>query len=261
MLWHSDSIAEISVWAEDAAFKVQAEALAKRLQLPLQRDSRALQLCFTTTQLELRDLREAAPGPIAVDFVGGKSGHRRQFGGGRGQTIAKACGLKSGLLPSVVDATGGMGRDAFVLASLGCELTLIERSPVIHALLEDGLHRASLHTDTAETAARIKLVCASSIDWLSQHPQPAEVVYLDPMYPHRDKSALVKKEMRYFRELVGDDSDAGELLEAAWSAQPARVVVKRPKGAPLLNSRTPSTRVESKNTRYDIYVHRKISAE
>ena len=78
-----------------------------------------------------------------MDFVEGAVAHRRKFGGGRGQSIAKAVGLKSGAMPTVVDATAGLGRDAFVLASLGCKVTLIERSPVVAALLQDGLARAA----------------------------------------------------------------------------------------------------------------------
>jgi 16S rRNA (guanine1516-N2)-methyltransferase len=86
--------------------------------------------------------------------------------------------------------------------------------------------------------------------WQEQAPQ---VIYLDPMFPHRDKSALVKKEMRLFRPLVGDDMDAPALLEAALALASHRVVVKRPRKAPCIEGPKPSHALEGKSSRYDIY--------
>lgn len=111
-------------------------------------------------------------------------------------------------------------------------MTLVERQPLIAALLEDGLERARRDPDVAPIAARMRLLGGNSADlmraWDGEAPQ---VVYLDPMFPHRDKSALVKKEMRLFRPLVGDDLDAPALLQAALALASHRVVVKRPQGA------------------------------
>jgi len=200
-------------------------------------------------------------GPIFVDFVGGKAGHRRRFGGGRGQPLARAIGLKKGINPTIIDVTAGLGKDAFVLACLGAHITLIERSTILAALLKDGLERAEYDPDVKELVTnRMKLINANAIDWLGHLPaeQHPEVIYMDPMYPHRNKSALVKKEMRYLRGIVGDDEDASQLLHAALPCVKRRVVVKRPRNAPILdgsilNHRTPDAIVESKNTRYDIY--------
>ncbi len=83
--------------------------------------------------------------------------------------------------------------------------------------------------------------------------EPPQVIYLDPMFPHRDKSALVKKEMRVFRPLVGDDLDAPALLEAALALATHRVVVKRPRKAPIIDGPKPSHGLEGKSSRYDIY--------
>ncbi len=80
---------------------------------------------------------------MIVDFVGGAVGHRFRFGGGRGQALPRAAGLTGSATPRIVDATAGLGRDAFLLASLGAEVTLLERSPEVHALLADGIARAS----------------------------------------------------------------------------------------------------------------------
>ncbi|OED44371.1 16S rRNA methyltransferase [Endozoicomonas sp. (ex Bugula neritina AB1)] len=194
--------------------------------------------------------------PVSVDFVGGKAGHRRKFGGGKGQDIAKAVGLNKGAKPSVIDATGGLGHDGFVLASLGCTVILIERSPIIAALLADGIRRAKGDDEVASIANRMELIPGDSksvMEALAMDNKKSDVVYLDPMFPHRDKSALVKKEMRLFQDLLGNDLDADELLEPALKLANYRVVIKRPKGAPDLNQQEPTYRLEGKACRYDIH--------
>lgn len=159
--------------------------------------------------------------------------------------------------PTVVDATAGLGRDAFVLANLGAQVTMVERSPILATLLEDGLNRLAADTARSDSdTIQLQLTHANAIEWLRQQAETEhrpEVVYLDPMYPHRSKSALVKKEMRALRALVGDDDDSALLLQAARQCALNRVVVKRPKGAPLIDTSKPSGNVQSKNTRYDIY--------
>lgn len=214
-----------------------------------------LQVNFQT--LELIKCDEPKLGAIKVDFVDGASAHRRKFGGGRGQDIAKAIGLKHGFNPHVLDATAGLGRDAFVLASLGCQVTLIERMPVVAALLENGLARAQLNTEISDICQRINLIYASSIDNMTDI-DPPDVVYLDPMFPHREKSAAVKKEMRVFQSLVGEDLDSDALLAPAIQQAKYRVVVKRPSYAPPLNNQKPSTSVNMKKNRFDIYVNKAI---
>lgn len=198
---------------------------------------------------------KGAPGPVRAEFVTGKMGYRREHGGGAGQLVAKAVGLqKTRATLHVVDATAGLGQDAFVLASLGCRVTLFERNPVIHALLADGLARAALNVDCAAIVERMRLLDGSSIDWLAQaDAEAADIVYLDPMFPHRDKSALVKKEMQVFRTIVGDDEDSGQLLAGALERARYRVVVKRPRKAPAIEGPEPTTRIEGKSSRYDVY--------
>ncbi len=236
-----------------------AEALAARLGLPLIAPAAPparFVLRYTAERLELAETGPGAPGPVAIDWIAGAVAHRRRFGGSRGQPIAKAVGLKGGACPTVVDATAGLGHDALVLAALGCRVHLVERSPVIAALLADGLARAAHDAEIgAWIAERVALSHADGRAFLAGLAGDArpEVVYLDPMYPHRDKSARVKKAMRAFRELVGDDLDADALLAAALLAARKRVVVKRPKRAPPLAGPEPSFALESPNTRFDVY--------
>ncbi|MHA2939905.1 class I SAM-dependent methyltransferase [Vibrio sp. RC27] len=221
-------------------------------------------LALTETQLELRKLDERKLGAICVDFVGGSVAHRRKFGGGKGQAIAKATGLNKGVTPSVLDATAGLGRDAFVLASMGCKVDMIERHPVVAAILDDGLSRAKHDGEIGEwVSERMTMIHRSSHDALisllddSTYSRP-DVVYLDPMYPHpenRKKQALVKKEMRVFQSLVGEDSDADKLLNPALTLATKRVVVKRPSYAPWLDDLRPSMTIETKKNRFDVYVN------
>lgn len=232
-------------------------AYAETYQLPFQpkTPTQGLVLVYEQDMLRLRNLDEPKQGDIFVDWAGGASAHRRRFGGGKGQTIAKAVGMNKGVLPLVADATAGLGRDAFVLASLGCRVELIERSATAFALLQDGLRRASSDPEIGEwISQRMTLHFGPAWEQLPQLAEAPEVVYLDPMFPHRQKSALVKKEMRVFQQLIGADEDADQLLDAALAVAGKRVAVKRPVSAPFLAGRQPHTQISSKKHRYDIYI-------
>lgn len=234
------------------------ESVAERWGLTYSKDAE-FELVFENNILSLIKRDEPKLKGISVDFVSGAVAHRRKFGGGRGQSIAKAVGLKQGVTPTVVDGTAGLGRDAFVLASLGCKVIMVERHPVVAALLEDGLRRAYEDSEIGEWMnARMSLFHGSSIDTLADAANAAgteiDVVYLDPMYPHREKSALVKKEMRVFQSLVGADLDADGLLKPAMELASKRVVVKRPDYAEDLDGVKPSTVIATKKNRFDVYV-------
>jgi 16S rRNA (guanine1516-N2)-methyltransferase len=217
--------------------------------------SRGFSLHYDDKGLSLYKTDEPKLGAINVDFVTGAVAHRRKFGGGKGQSIAKAVGLNKGATPVVLDATAGLGRDGFVLASLGCKVILHERHPVVAALLYDGLQRAYNDSEIGPWMQQnMSLIFGSSHTLLAQCDSMPDVVYLDPMFPHREKSALVKKEMRVFQELVGGDTDADDLLEFAYPLASKRVVVKRPDYAPFLNDKTPSMQIKTKKNRFDVYV-------
>ncbi len=244
---------EITVSTNSALLNDTAEGLARQLSLPFTSlEPHHIQLVITQQHTEIR-----APGlgnPIFIDFEQGKNAHRRQFGGGRGQPLAKAIGLKNGATPTIIDATAGFGRDAFVLANLGCQITLIERNPLIATLLKDALQRARANSDIAMVISRMSLLNNDAITYLSQCEKQADIIYMDPMYPSREKSALVKKEMRLLHKLAGPDTDSEQLLTTAKKVALKRVVIKRPKSAPFVGGQKPSTSIESKNTRYDIYL-------
>jgi 16S rRNA (guanine1516-N2)-methyltransferase len=228
--------------------------ISQRWQLEFDKEAE-FELRFEQNQLSLHKRDEPKLDGIVVDFISGAVAHRRKFGGGRGQSIAKAVGLKQGVMPVVVDGTAGLGRDAFVLASLGCKVIMVERHPVVAALLEDGLRRAYEDSEIgAWMSERMSLFPGSSLEALAKITDAVDVVYLDPMYPHRDKSALVKKEMRVFQSLVGADLDADDLLTPALALATKRVVVKRPDYAEDLDGIKPSMVIATKKNRFDVYV-------
>lgn len=249
-----------------------AQALAEQLQQPLKADmdvaaleSPEFVVVLDKHGVSLQQTGRKAPGPIRAEFVEGSVDHRRKFGGGKGQMIAKAVGVKAGVYPKVLDATAGLGKDAFVLATLGCYLQMLERSPVVHALLADGLARAREHSvyedpELAQIIARMELLAVDSQDYLAQiaDDNRPDVIYLDPMFPDRQKSADVKKEMAAFHHVVGKDEDADSLLEKALAKANYRVVVKRPRKAPFIANKTPSYQLEGKSSRYDIYTIKKM---
>lgn len=206
-------------------------------------------------RLQLRKRDEPKLGAVYVDFVTGANAHRRKFGGGRGEAIVKSVGFKKGIAPSIVDTTAGLGRDAFVLASLGCRVHMIERSLVVAALLEDGLIRARLDLKIGPwVSQRLSLEYADSCCGLTALAFKPAVIYLDPMFPEKRKPARVKKEMRVFKTLIGGDADSDTLLAIALDTAQQRVVVKRPARADWLSGRPPQTSIKTRQNRFDIYL-------
>ena len=236
----------------------RAAILASRFRLPFTHTKPAgdFYLMLTDRGLGLFQQGEHAPGAIHADFTAGAVDHRRRFGGGRGQPLARALGLRAGQNPDIIDATAGLGRDAFVLATLGCKVTLCERSPVLAALLHDGLERGASHPDTAAIVQRMTLYQGNSCDHLGNlsAAQRPDAIYLDPMYPEKTSSARVKKEMAALRQLLGADRDSRQLLDIALATARKRVVVKRPLHADNLQQLKPHCCISSKKTRFDIYM-------
>lgn len=249
----------LSITPSDKSLATQAQALAQKWGFKFSEnshDSYFLQL--TPVHLQLVQSDNQSPGPIYVDFTAGQVAHRRQFGGGKGQIITKAVGLNKTPAPLILDATAGMGNDAFVFASLGARVILMERSPVSAALLSDGLERALLNDEITNIISRMSLVFGDARllnpDSTLIRNEAPDVIYLDPMFPHRKKSALVKKEMLAFQNLIGDDNDSNELLDVSRKLAKKRVVVKRPIKAPWLDNQKPSLTMKMKKHRFDIYL-------
>ncbi|WP_322517712.1 class I SAM-dependent methyltransferase [Rhodopseudomonas palustris] len=198
---------------------------------------------------------------LAIDFVGGAVGYKLRSGAARSHALLKATGVSASRPLHVIDATAGLGRDSFLLASMGATVTLIERSPQVHALLAQALATAGAESEEiAAVVARMNLIQGDARDLLPT--LQADVVTVDPMHPERTKTALVKQEMRLLRDLVGADPDVCELMQAALSARCGRVVLKWPlRAEPLAGVRKPSYQIAGKTVRYDVFVQPRAAAE
>jgi 16S rRNA (guanine1516-N2)-methyltransferase len=186
--------------------------------------------------------------PLTIDFLSQKLQYRSHHGA-LGELLAKACGAKH--QPKLLDLTAGLGRDAFVLASLGCEVLMIERHPIMHALLEDGVKRLK----QVLPDFKLDLIHYDSSEYLKTFSGQLDfdVIYIDPMHPERQKSALVKKEMRILRDLVGKDEDKVALINSALSAGVKKIVLKWPLKSESLSDVKPTGVLKGKAVRFEIY--------
>ena len=212
-------------------------------------------LTFRGSRLTLEHQGEPKKAPLSVDFLSGPVYYRFVNDRRINQPLARAAGLKQGYRPLILDGTAGFGEDGFVLATLGCRVMMIERSPVIWALLADGISRCRDNERVAEVFdQRVTLKLADTIDYLCSTEPEFDTIFLDPMYPSVPKSPLNKLKMRTLRELVGDDSDGSKLLAAALGCARRRGAVKRPTRADHLGGLAPSYVINSKSSRYDVYL-------
>lgn len=153
-----------------------------------------------------------------------------------------------------IDATAGMGEDAFLLAAQGYEVTLYEQNPVVAALLKDAIRRAKKNQILKDIAGRMKVVEADSVECMSKLLDPVDVIYLDPMFPARQKSSLINKKLQLIQKLEPPCSEETDLFDAALKVGPSRIIVKRPLKSEYLAGREPSYTLKGKAIRYDCYV-------
>ena len=205
-----------------------------------------------------------APGATRVDFLDPTLQYRLRTSGKR-QGLGKAVGLDKAAAIQVLDATAGLGRDAFILAALGCEVLLLERAPLVHALLADGLRRAAEADSSCASAARMRLLCRDAREHCEAiqagQAQRPQVIYLDPMFPPRSKQASVKKDMALLQGLLGPEADRTGLLAAARASASHRVVVKQPGNKTrLTGALAPSFIIGGKTAHYAVYVNSSFSS-
>ena len=273
------------------AERVRASVLAQRLELPLQGPPRAppqrpprgplreLNRGGSAGSRRVRDntgesvgwrLMTTPDGLLLIGpngartapcFTRGRAASHARENDLAAQPLARALGIAAlgarlQRTVGVLDATAGFGTDAWLAAALGADVLMVERDPVIHALLEDALARARCHPDerTRTIAARLSLEFADGARdvW----PRTVDVVYLDPMYPQRRVRGGQRKQIDALQHIVGHDARNERLLDDALGVATVRTVVKRPKGAEPLHSpagHRPSDAIDGPNTRYDRY--------
>lgn len=250
----------INVVTNTPALQAEALALAKQLHLAYSNDTIQTDYSLTLTSEGLCLQQNTTKSlPLKIDFLSGKAAYRRQHTSLKREALARAMGLKNNTQPTIVDATAGLGRDSYILAGLGFDVIMLERSPIIQALLADGIKRATADPIASNTAKRLHLITMDAKQWLAELPEAErpDIIYLDPMFPARTKSALVKKDMQIFHDIVGEDPDADNLLPLALTCATKRVVVKRPRLAPHLATITPSFSQTGSSCRFDVYLTNK----
>ena len=178
--------------------------------------------------------------------------HRVTNGRLQHEMLAKAVKTDQENLKAI-DATAGMGEDSLLLAACGYQVTLYEQNPVIAILLKDALRRAKKNTVLKDIVSRMQLVEGDSIEHLNKRLDPVDVIYLDPMFPGRQKSGLINKKLQLIQKLEPPCSKETALFDAAMAAQPSKIIVKRPLKSPYLDERVPSYSLKGKATRYDCY--------
>ena len=212
---------------------------ARRCGLELLREEEGL--CLTDGAMTLRpDLRELLP--------------RLRRGRLSRELLVRAAKTKGADAPSAIDATAGLGEDSLLLAAAGFSVTLFESDVVIAALLADALRRAAADSELAPVVGRMRLICGDSVAALPGIQPAPDVVYLDPMFPGRTKSAAVKKKFQLLHHLERPCADERALLDAALAAHSRKVVIKRPVKGPNLAGAKPSYVVAGKAVRYDVLV-------
>lgn len=234
----------------------RAKNLAKQLVLPLISVTEACHFTFvlllTENGLHLQMPQHPEMKDLKVDFLTGQMGYRLRHLKNQTQLLAKAIKLTPPNT-TILDLTAGLGHDGYVLARLGYNVTLLERSPIVAALLRDGLKRAA----TVQSNTHVTLIEEDAHTYLiaiKEGGLKPNVIYIDPMYPTRHKKALVKKEMRILRQIVGADTDAETLLPLAIACAQQRVVVKRPHWADPFAKQAPHHCLFGKQHRFDIYL-------
>lgn len=244
-------MAEILVLVEKSEYIAQAEALADHLHTKVVRDiheSGRIFLRLDENGLCLTDGRLSMQGELTT-MLPRVTKNKWQH-----EMLVKAAKIKGAASPiHVFDATAGMGEDSLLLAAAGFEVTLFERDPIIAALLEDSLRRARDIPELADMVSRMHFCEGDSREAmlsLAEEERP-DVIYLDPMFPARKKSGLIKKKFQLLQQLESPCMDGESLLAAAMQAKPRKIVIKRPAKGPYLADIKPDYSIDGKTIRYD----------
>ena len=244
--------AAVTVCAASPAQLAQAGAYAARLDIPLDDPSAGFALVVTASGLQLRD-RAVPQKPLVIDFV---KLLRERGTATLKSPLGRASGIRRSVPVAVLDCTGGLGRDACMLASLGAaSVTIVERHPVLALLLEDALERARAHATTMKMLADVRVCCDDANNLITDTEGHFDLVFVDPMFPQA-RRALAGRELQILQRLLGDDAGAGDadtLIAAALASGCRRVVVKRARVQSAAG--TPTYVVKGRSFRFDVYVN------
>lgn len=229
----------------------QAEKLALALQAPItQEPGEKLTVLFDEQGVSLTGYGLKYRGDFEESML-----HRVTKGRLQHEILAKAVKTAKEV-PVAIDATAGMGEDSLLLAAYGYEVTMYEQNPVVAALLRDALQRAKKHPELGPIVERMHLVEGNSVELILQGGVTPDLIYLDPMFPARQKSGLIHKKLQLIQKLEPPCGEESSLFETAIQANPMKIVVKRPLKSPFLAKKKPSYSLNGKAIRYDCYVIR-----
>lgn len=243
----------IAVLTSDTA-DLQVQVLAEKLALPLggaESSDYDFFLAYREGCLKLLDRQTLKKGGLTVE-IDPRPGEQHSYPAPKKDLLAQAVGKKT---VSIVDATTGWAQDSLALFRMGYQVTCIERSPVMAALIKDGFQRLAFKDWVQKRQLTPpKLLMGNAIELLAKLPEKPDCIYLDPMFPQKRKqSAATRKSMAILRDILGDDLDSQALFDAAWAATGKRVVVKSPDYAEPLGGK-PSESLQGKLLRYDVYL-------
>ncbi|BAB13275.1 class I SAM-dependent methyltransferase [Buchnera aphidicola str. APS (Acyrthosiphon pisum)] len=237
-------------------FKSYNKRICKLLQLfKLEHDQNcSMGLLINHNSLELYNRDNVNQKPIKVDFTSKKNHYRCHHFRRKNEVLYRVSGIKNSYFPTILDATAGLGNDAFIFSFLGCKVIMIERHPIVAALLKDGLQRGYQDKKIGHwLQTRLHLIVNDSLKMLEIPILQPDVIYLDPMYPFHHKKSLPKKDMQFFRQLIGHNYDSKKLLEVSRKLAKNRIIVKRPYYAKPLSEDKVNHIVTTRNHRFDIY--------
>lgn len=250
------ALTDVALCVQDTgALRPEEQALQALLQCDLtnrQKDPGfAFTLQCTASGLTLYSTAADAPGGLCLDLL--SPGLRRRAQASlQKQDLGKALGLKPGYRPTVLDATAGLGTDAYLMASAGCRVEMLERHPVVYALLRDAMARASSSPVVQDVLSRMHLQHGDFTAF--ELAEGYDVVYLDPMFPKDRKTARSGKGMYLLQTLLGSSQGEESMLPKALALATRRVVVKRGKLSPGLTSQQPDISFRGSSSRYDVYL-------
>lgn len=239
---------EIVIWPKNNDM-VRAKSLAQKLNIDIVQEikEQTMVLCIDDDGLSL--LKDGMT--IRGDFA-----HMiKRIQNINHEMLVKAAKIKDlGEKPVAIDATAGLGEDSILLAAAGYYVKMYERDNIIAVLLEDALDRASGIPELAQTVNRMELVYGDSIEAMENCSYSPDLIYLDPMFPARTKSGLIKKKFQLLQQLESPCEEGDRLLNAAKAAKPKKIVIKRPLKGEFLAGVKPNHSIEGKAIRYDCLV-------
>lgn len=244
---------KLAVFTADEAYSEAALELSERLGVPNVSEESKLSdyeliLCYAEDGLSLISGGQA----LRADFT--HMLKRLKKNNLQTELLVKAAKIKGAERTlTVFDATAGFGEDSFLLAAAGFEVTLYEYNPVIFELLSDAVKRAQGVQELSEAVGRMSIHCGNSIDILKTTVVSPDIVLLHPMFPERQKSALVKKKFQLLHKLECPCEEEIALFNAALSVNPKKIIVKRPPKGAYLAGKTPMYSILGKAVRYDCY--------